>query len=153
MKATALLLLLLTACGPRHQEVRAPVNPRGVFDAMEIAYLRAKLQEAPTTTEAMPVVPAVPQLTAKEIISILADYDFKHVDQQPFFQPAFGVTNFDSSPPAIWIFNTGDTPSKRSTVIHELLHVHYHQLGLDPPEEYIRSEESRLYLEIFGGSH
>src|SRR5262249_17334334 len=64
-----------------------------------------------------------PTLTAAEIVSILADYDVLHRDQQPFFMPAYGVTNFDSNPPAVWIFNTGDTPSKRSTVIHEFLHV------------------------------
>lgn len=92
-------------------------------------------------------------LNIKDVISILADYEIKHADQQPFFMPAYGVTNFDSNPPAIWIFNTADTPSKRSTVIHELLHVYYHQLGLNElaaNEEFIREEETRLYLEIFG---
>jgi hypothetical protein len=98
--------------------------------------------------------PAAHDLTLKDVISILADYEVKHVDQQPFFQAAYGVTNFDSQPPAVWIFNTGDTPSKRSTVIHELLHIYYHQLGLEASEEFIRQEETRLYLEIFGdGKH
>ena len=91
-------------------------------------------------------------LTVKDIIAILADYEIKHVDQQPFFDPAFGVTNFASNPPAVWIFNTADTVSKRSTVIHELLHVYYHQLGLNASEEFVRDEETRLYLQIFGDS-
>jgi len=90
------------------------------------------------------------EMQTRELIEILADYDVKHVEQQPFFQPAFGVTNFDSAPPAVWIFNTGDTVNRRSTVIHELLHIHYHQLGLNPPEDFIQSEESRIYFRLFG---
>ncbi len=92
-----------------------------------------------------------PTLSARECVAIVADYDVKHVDQQPFYMPAFGVTNFESNPPAVWIFNTGDTASKRSTVIHELRHIHYHQLGLEPDEELIREEEAQIYLDLFGG--
>lgn len=94
---------------------------------------------------------ATHDLTVKEIVSILADYDFYHVAQQPFFHQAFGVTNFESYPPAVWIFNTGDTPSREATVIHELTHVHWHQQGLDPPEEFIAAEEARQYQKLFGG--
>jgi hypothetical protein len=89
-------------------------------------------------------------LTVRDLVEILADYEIKHVEQQPFFQPAYGVTNFDSNPPAVWIFNTSDTPSRRSTVIHELLHVYYHQRGTDLTEEFIRSEEDRQYKALFG---
>jgi len=88
----------------------------------------------------------------KEIVSILADFDVLHRDQQPFFQPAYGVTDFSANPPTVWIFNKADTVSRRSTVIHELIHIHYHQIGLDAPEEYVAQEETRMYLQIFGGS-
>lgn len=96
--------------------------------------------------------PALPShdLTVREIIEMIADYDVKHVEQQPFYRPAYGVTNFESSPPAVWIFNTGDTMTRRSTVIHELLHIHYHQMGLNPPEDFIGEEELRLYVKVFG---
>lgn len=89
-------------------------------------------------------------LSVKEIIEIVAEFDIKHEPQQPFFIPAFGVTNFDSTPPAIWIFNTGDMTTRRSTLIHELLHVHCHNLGIDCPEEYVRSEEDRQFQKLFG---
>lgn len=88
-------------------------------------------------------------LTLKDALSILADYEIRHAEQQPFYRPAFGATTFDSNPPAIWLFNTGDTMTRRSTLIHELLHVHYHQLGMNPPEDFIDSEEQRIYSLIF----
>ncbi len=89
-------------------------------------------------------------LTVKDIVIILAEFDVKHVAQQPFFAPAYGVTDFDSNPPAIWIFNTSDTLNRRSTVIHELLHAHYREAGMNPPEAFIASEEERLYRKVFG---
>jgi hypothetical protein len=88
-------------------------------------------------------------LTAKDMVEIIADFDVKHVDQQPFYQPAFGVTNFDSIPPAIWLFTVGDTASRRSTVIHEMLHIRYRQLAIDAPEEFVREEEDRQYKKLF----
>lgn len=84
-------------------------------------------------------------LTARDMVETLADFEIKHVDQQPFYRKAYGVTNFESDPPAIWIFNTGTTADRRATVIHELLHVYYHDQHMDPPEEFIAAEEVRLY--------
>lgn len=93
----------------------------------------------------------IPQqdLTVREIVETLADYDVKHVAQQPFFAPAYGVTDFSSNPPAIWIFSTGDTKTRIMTVIHELLHVRYQQWGVVIPEEFINSEEQRQYKKLF----
>ena len=88
-------------------------------------------------------------LTVKEIVEILADFDFKHVEQQPFFPPAFGVTDFSANPPSVWIFHTGDTTTRRCTVIHELLHVYYHQRNQNPPEEFIGYEEQRICSQMF----
>lgn len=89
-------------------------------------------------------------LTVKEIVEILSEFNVNHTEQQPFFQPAYGVTNFESTPPAIWIFTTADMRSRKGTVIHELLHVHYRNVAMDVPEEFIRSEEDRLYQKLFG---
>lgn len=89
-------------------------------------------------------------LTVREIIETLSDFDVYHTSQQPFYQAAYGVTNFDSSPPAIWLFNTGDRSGRLSTVIHELLHVHYRNLHIEASEEFVRSEEDRIYAKLFG---
>ncbi len=89
-------------------------------------------------------------ITVKDIVTILAEFDVKHVEQQPFFAPAYGVTDFSSSPPAIWIFNKSDTRDKRSTVIHELLHAHYREIGVNVSEEFIAMEEERNYNKVFG---
>lgn len=93
----------------------------------------------------------VPQtnLTMREVIETVAVFEIHHVNQQPFFQKAYGVTDFETDPPSIWLFNTGTNADKRSTVIHELLHIHYHEIHHDMPEEFIRSEEERLYLKWF----
>lgn len=88
-------------------------------------------------------------LTMREVIETVADFDVLHREQQPFFPPAFGVTHFETNPPSIWLFNTGTLADRRSTVIHELLHVHYRALHLNPPEEFIAAEENRLYEKWF----
>lgn len=88
-------------------------------------------------------------LTIQDIIKTLAEFDVKHADQQPFFAPVYGATNFKTEPPSIWIFNTGSIAERRSTVIHEMLHVYYRGHRLDPPEEFIDAEEVRLYDKWF----
>lgn len=97
-----------------------------------------------------PVNPHEHDLTVKEIVEILADMEVRHAPQQPFFKPAYGATTFDTDPPQIWIFTTGDIHSKISTVIHELVHAHCHAIGVDCPEEYVASEEQRQYQKLFG---
>ena len=92
-------------------------------------------------------------LTAQEVITVLADFDVYHRDQQPFFPPAFGVTDFSSHPRSVWIFNGADHQTRIQTVIHELLHIYYRNLGLDPAEDFIDAEESRNYQELFHGEH
>lgn len=89
-------------------------------------------------------------LTVKEIIEILGQFDVKHADQQPFFHPAYGATAFDTTPPAVWIFNTADMQSKYSTLIHEFTHIHCHNIGVNCSEEYVESEEKRQFQRIFG---
>jgi len=93
---------------------------------------------------------AVPDLTVREIVEVLAEFDVKHADQQPFFKPAYGVTDFSSTPPTIWLFNVGDTTLRRMTVIHELIHVRCRKAVVDCPEEYVGAEEMRQYQKLFG---
>lgn len=89
-------------------------------------------------------------LTLKEVIQILAETDIRHGAQQPFFPKAYGATSYQVDPHVIWIFDTGDMGTKRSTVIHELLHVRCHNAGVDCPEDYVDSEEARQYEKLFG---
>lgn len=93
---------------------------------------------------------ATSDLTVREIVEIMAEFDVKHVDQQPFSMPAFGVTAFDSAPPAIWLFNVGDLSSRESTLIHELIHVKCRRAVLTCSDDYVSVEEDRQYKAIFG---
>lgn len=92
-------------------------------------------------------------LTPKDLVEIITDFDIKHVGQQPFFPPAYGVTDFTAYPPTMWLFNTSDRRDRLSTAIHECLHVHYRNVGLNPPEEFINAEETRLYQKYFVEGH
>jgi hypothetical protein len=100
--------------------------------------------------EQAPEVHPQRDLTVKELIELMADFDIKHVDQQPFFPPAFGVTHFVTNPPSIWIFNGQTFPSKESTVIHEALHVRCERHNVKCSDDWVSTEEVRQYLKIFG---
>lgn len=89
-------------------------------------------------------------LSVKEILEILSEYDIRHMDEPPFAMPAYGVTTFETNPPTIWIFNTADLRSKKSTLIHEFTHVHCRNVGVDCPDEYVRAEEDRQFQKFFG---
>lgn len=94
-------------------------------------------------------VPEAPRagrdLTVRDIVDVLAEFDVRHADQQPFFQQAYGATVFDVFPPQVWIFNQGDLAGKRSTVIHELIHIKCRSCG----EAEVRAEEERQYREVY----
>ncbi len=89
-------------------------------------------------------------LTVKEIVEILSETDVRHGVQQPFFPKAYGATNFTVAPPAMWIFDGQTIAEKHSTTIHELVHIHCHNVGVDCPEEYVDAEEARQYQKLFG---
>jgi hypothetical protein len=97
-----------------------------------------------------PVVIHEHDLTVKEILEILSEYDVRHVDQQPLSMPAYGATTFETNPPTIYIFNTADLRSKKSTLIHEFTHVHCRNIAVDCPDEYVRFEEDRQFQKLFG---
>lgn len=46
-------------------------------------------------------------LTIKEIIEILSEFDVRHAEQQPFFHPAYGATAFDTTPAVSLDFQHG----------------------------------------------
>ncbi len=89
-------------------------------------------------------------LSVKEIIEILSEFDVRHMDLPTFAQPAYGVTTFDTTPPAIYIFNVADMRSKKSTLFHELTHVHCRNIGVECTEEFVRAEEDRQFQKFFG---
>lgn len=70
-------------------------------------------------------------LSVKEVIEVLAEFDIRHIDQLPFVMPAYGVTTFESAPPTIYIFNVADMRSKKSTLIHEFMHAHCRNIGAE----------------------
>lgn len=90
------------------------------------------------------------ELTAREVVEAIAEFDVRHVDQQPFFKSAYGATNFELSPPAIYIFNAADLTSRESTVIHELLHVRCRKAVVKCTEDWVAAEEDRQFKLLFG---
>lgn len=114
----------------------------------KLAVLLSLLLVVPLLAQDAPS-PSYRDLTVREFVEILADYDVVHREQQPFFMPAFGVTDFDHDPRTVWIFRTGDHISRSCTVVHEFLHIHYYRRGENPPEEFIRSEEERICKGLF----
>ena len=88
-------------------------------------------------------------LTAREIVDTLAEYDVRHADQQPFFPRAYGATTYQTSPPQIYIFNAATIDDKRSTVIHELVHIRCHRERVECSEDYVLQEEQRIYEAMY----
>ncbi len=73
------------------------------------------------------VMPDIPELTLADVVSILDDYNLRHEDSQLFGRSFYGVT--DSKSRTIYISTTVDMADRRETIIHELLHAKYRQLG------------------------
>lgn len=129
-------LVLGNVARVRGQEQRYPliIGPPGVA------------VETPSVQEVHPER----DLTVKELLEVMADFDIKHVDQQPFFAPAYGVTYFNSNPPSIWFFNGQTFFSKASTAIHEVLHIRCERYNIKCSDDWVNQEEVRQYLKIFG---
>ncbi len=93
---------------------------------------------------------AAHELTVREILETLADFDIRHESEAPYARPAYGVTVFDVNPPTIYVFNSQTHYSKMSTLLHEFVHVRCAKLGVTCDEEYVGTEETREYQQIFG---
>src|SRR5215471_8969601 len=87
------------------------------------------------------------KLTIQEIIGIIADYDVRHGKQQPFFEPSYGATQFNTVPPEVWIFSGDDHEGREATVIHEFYHVKCKKLHIECSEEQVRQAEAEIYTD------
>jgi hypothetical protein len=88
-------------------------------------------------------------LTVQELLSIMADFDIRHTEQQPFGTQVYGATIYAISPPTIYIFGAQPYHSKIGTAIHESLHIRCHRMLVECQEEWVLNEEMRQYKKIF----
>lgn len=98
-------------------------------------------------------VPPLPAITfdAKEIVEILSDYNLIMEDNPTFCRNYYGMTDFDTR--TISICARIDASTKRITLLHELLHVAYHRIGIDtggPYEPQIDSLAKELHRKLYG---
>jgi hypothetical protein len=94
--------------------------------------------------------PAPPiRFTVQDVISVIADYNVKQLDYPAAIAQVYGLTDHQYTF-TIYLFKD-DTATKRSTLIHEILHVLYNQHGLLVPEEQINADERVIYQQLFVG--
>ena len=91
-------------------------------------------------------VPSV-EFTIKDVLNVIAEYDVRHVDVPISHLQRYGQTDFFNR--KIYIFRS-DAATEKATVIHEIIHVLYHQRGLYPVEERILQEEQKIYVALYG---
>lgn len=91
------------------------------------------------------------QLDTKDIINILAEYDVEHTQMRMFCQQFYGATSFNSK--LIELCSSYDTADKRETILHELLHIAYHQHFIEtggPYEGQIDAMAKQWYAQLYG---
>ena len=103
------------------------------------------------TQETITVPACKPDL--KMIVEILADYNVEH--QSSIFAGQFwGVTDYRER--QIFISDRPDVSIRRETVLHEMGHVCYRNLGIEMPQEIeealVARQAKELYRELFGGA-
>lgn len=91
-------------------------------------------------------VPRV-EFTLRDVLSVIAEYDIRHIDVPVAMLKVWGHSDFNSR--TIYIYRS-DVALERSTLVHEILHVLYHQRGLYPNEERVLQEEQRIVLDLYG---
>ena len=89
-------------------------------------------------------------LTVADVIGILADYNISQQSSPVFCRQYYGLTS-----PALRIIEMCNIPNqtlKRQTLIHELLHIKYFDMGIDtggPYEPLIEVRAQELYRQFF----
>ena len=89
-------------------------------------------------------------LTMQDVISILADYNINQQSSPVFCRQYFGLTS--PTLRVIEICNVPNQTLKRQTLIHELLHIKYFEMGIDtggPYEPLIELRAQELYRQFF----
>jgi len=79
----------------------------------------------------------------RDLIDILCDFDLIHRDMN-----VLGKIDFDAQ---IIYIKPQIRRDMRDTIIHELLHAYYYNLGIERTEEQIEKETSKLYNQIYKG--
>ena len=108
--------------------------------------LKAKAQDFLFVHADLPPV----TLTVADVIGILADYNISQQSSPVFCRQYYGLTS-----PALRIIEMCNIPNqtlKRQTLIHELLHIKYFDMGIDtggPYEPLIEVRAQELYRQFF----
>ena len=98
---------------------------------------------------------SLPKVTfdLKNIIDVLCDYNLQHQrGESPMNGRFYGLTDFRSR--VIFINDQSDLAERRDTIIHEILHVLYRNLGVstgDPLSEALLDSKVReIYNNLYG---
>ena len=97
-----------------------------------------------------PVLPDIP-FGLKELIDVLAEYTVVEETNQAFCRQFYGLTDFDTK--TINICARYDLWQRRRTVLHEVYHVLYRQIGIDTGGDYeitIDLKAQELALKLYG---
>jgi len=100
--------------------------------------------------EPAPDLPEI-SLDAKDIIRILSVYNIDQQKSPTFCQQLHGLTNFNRS--SIELCSEDDPTQRQETLIHELLHVRYHEVGIEtggPAEPTVEQHAQAIFHALFG---
>ena len=100
-----------------------------------------------------PEPPPLPEvsLTDADIIRIMSNYNLKQQDSPVFCHQLYGLTSFDQR--QIEICEKVDTTQKEVTLLHEIYHIRYHEVGIDtggPYEPTIQAHAEARFHQLFG---
>lgn len=96
---------------------------------------------------------AMPDITLREVLDTLADYNVSHETSGLFARSFYGVT--DSKSKTIYISDNFDIADRRETLLHEFLHAEIRKRGVfeshEALEVAIDAKAQEIYRRIYGG--
>jgi hypothetical protein len=100
----------------------------------------------------VPALPSLPELSLKDVIDTLADYDFTHESGKVMnIIEAWGVT--DPHTKNIIINDSQSSAGRKKTIIHEFIHTQYYAKSVEtggPFEEQVDAKAKALFKKLYG---
>lgn len=92
----------------------------------------------------------VPDLSMRDMVDILVDFNLVHDPPSDFLTDKYyGIT--DNKRHTIHVYDMGDRPDKRDTVIHEMLHIRCNEFHIKCTEDEIEEKSAKIYEQLFLG--
>lgn len=90
-------------------------------------------------------------ITLPQVVEILSEYTVIQENNLTYCSAYWGNTDFKNK--IITICSRGDSADKRVTLLHELVHIIYHRIGIEtggPLEQFVEYRAHAAFQEIYG---